>query len=33
MGTPIQLVRHFGTCSDFERAVRQLQSALYEEAV
>jgi type I restriction enzyme R subunit len=33
MGTPIQLVRHFGTRSDFERAVRQLQSALYEEAV
>jgi type I restriction enzyme, R subunit len=33
MGTPIQLIRHFGSRADFQRAVHHLQSALYEEAV
>ena len=32
MGTPLQLVRQFGTRADFEAAVRDIQSALYEEA-
>jgi type I restriction enzyme R subunit len=33
MGTPIELVRHFGgRKADFERAVHDLQSALYAEA-
>jgi len=33
MGTPIELVRHFGgRKSDFERAVHDLQAALYAEA-
>jgi type I restriction enzyme R subunit len=32
MGTPIQLIRHFGTRDDFERAVHELQAALYKEA-
>jgi type I restriction enzyme, R subunit len=32
MGTPIQLIKQFGTRADFERAVRELQSALYETA-
>ena len=31
MGTPVQLVKQFGDASDFERAVHELQSALYEE--
>ena len=31
MGTPVQLVRQFGTRADFERAVRDMQSALYQE--
>ncbi len=31
MGTPVELVRQFGTRADFERAVRDLQSALYQE--
>jgi type I restriction enzyme R subunit len=30
MGTPLQLIKHFGGRRDFERAVRELQSALYE---
>ena len=30
MGTPVELIRHFGTRRDFERAVAELQSALYE---
>jgi type I restriction enzyme R subunit len=30
MGTPVELVRRFGTRRDFERAVADLQSALYE---
>lgn len=32
MGTPVQLVKQFGTRADFEHAVTQIQSALYEEA-
>jgi type I restriction enzyme, R subunit len=32
MGTPLQLIRHFGARADFERAVHELQSALYPEA-
>lgn len=32
MGTPIQLVKQFGTRADFERAVHELQAALYEPA-
>ena len=31
MGTPIQLIRQFGTRADFERAVHELQAALYQE--
>ena len=32
MGTPIQLIKQFGTLSDFERAVHELQDVLYEAA-
>ena len=32
MGTPIQLIKQFGTRADFERAVHELQTALYESA-
>jgi len=32
MGTPLQLIKQFGTRADFERAVHELQSALYEGA-
>ena len=32
MGTPYQLVRQIGTRADFETAVHELQSALYQEA-
>ena len=32
MGTPIELIRPFGTRADFVNAVSQLQSALYSEA-
>jgi len=32
MGTPFQLVKSFGTREDFERAVHELQSALYQKA-
>ena len=32
MGTPMQLIREFGTRSDFEHAVHELQSALYQRA-
>ncbi|WP_159351036.1 EcoAI/FtnUII family type I restriction enzme subunit R [Roseomonas harenae] len=32
MGTPVQLIRQFGTRADFEHAVTQIQTALYEEA-
>jgi type I restriction enzyme R subunit len=31
MGTPLQLIRQFGTRDDFERAVHELQAALYRE--
>jgi len=30
MGTPLQLIRQFGTLADFERAVREMQSELYK---
>ncbi|MFC0389658.1 EcoAI/FtnUII family type I restriction enzme subunit R [Muricoccus vinaceus] len=32
MGTPLQLIRQFGSRADFQNAVNQMQSALYEEA-
>jgi type I restriction enzyme, R subunit len=32
MGTPMQLVKRFGSPSDFETAVRDLQSTLYKDA-
>ncbi|MFZ0258122.1 MAG: type I restriction-modification enzyme R subunit C-terminal domain-containing protein, partial [Gammaproteobacteria bacterium] len=32
LGTPVQLVKVFGTRADFERAVHALQSALYQES-
>jgi type I restriction enzyme R subunit len=32
MGTPMELIKHFGARADFERAVHELQSALYQEA-
>jgi type I restriction enzyme R subunit len=32
LGTPLQLIRQFGTRADFDSAVTQLQTALYEEA-
>jgi type I restriction enzyme R subunit len=32
MGTPIQLIKQFGARSDFERAVHELQAALYQGA-
>jgi len=32
MGTPIQLIRQFGGREDFERAVHEMQTALYEGA-
>lgn len=32
MGTPLELIKQFGTRADFERAVHELQSALYETA-
>jgi len=32
LGTPLQLIRAFGGKLDFERAVHELQTALYEEA-
>ena len=32
MGTPIQLIRQFGSRQDFERAVHEMQTALYEGA-
>jgi type I restriction enzyme, R subunit len=30
MGTPLELIKQFGSRADFERAVHELQSALYE---
>ncbi|AWV20018.1 Type I restriction-modification system restriction subunit (plasmid) [Roseomonas mucosa] len=32
MGTPMQLIKQFGTRADFEQAVHQMQAALYEES-
>jgi type I restriction enzyme, R subunit len=32
MGTPLQLIKQFGTRADFEQAVHELESALYTEA-
>jgi len=32
MGTPLQLIKEFGTRADFERAVHELQTALYQKA-
>ncbi len=32
MGTPLQLIREFGSKEDFARAVRELQAALYDAA-
>lgn len=32
MGTPLQLIRRFGSRTDFERAVHELQTALYQGA-
>jgi type I restriction enzyme R subunit len=32
MGTPLQLIREFGTRADFEQAVHELQAALYHGA-
>jgi len=32
MGTPLQLIKQFGDRTDFEKAVHELQSALYQEA-
>jgi len=31
MGTPLQLIKQFGTRTDFEHAVHELQAALYQE--
>ena len=31
MGTPVQLIKQFGTAADFEHAVHELQAALYQE--
>jgi type I restriction enzyme R subunit len=31
LGTPVQLIRAFGDRQGFERAVHELQSALYQE--
>jgi type I restriction enzyme R subunit len=32
MGTPLQLIKEFGSRADFERAVHELQAALYQGA-
>jgi type I restriction enzyme, R subunit len=32
MGTPLELIKHFGVRADFERAVHELQDALYQGA-
>ena len=32
MGTPLQLIRQFGTRADFEQAVHRMQDAIYEES-
>jgi len=31
MGTPLQLIKQFGTKANFENAVHELQAALYQE--
>ena len=33
MGTPVQLIKQFGTRADFEQAVHEMQAALYQEAL
>jgi type I restriction enzyme R subunit len=33
MGTPLQLIKQFGTKAKFEAAVHELQDALYQEAM
>ena len=33
MGTPLQLIKEFGSRASFETAVHELQAALYQEAV
>ncbi len=32
MGTPLQLIKEFGTRAEFERAVHELQASLYQDA-
>jgi type I restriction enzyme R subunit len=32
MGTPLQLIKEFGSRASFENAVHELQTALYQEA-
>ena len=32
MGTPLQLIKQFGTRADFEHAVYELQAELYQRA-
>jgi len=32
MGTPLELIKQFGTRADFERAVHEMQSELYKKA-
>jgi type I restriction enzyme R subunit len=32
MGSPIELVRHFGTNQDFEKAVKELEKEIYQSA-
>ena len=32
MGTPLQLIKEFGTRADFERAVHEMQTELYTRA-
>jgi len=32
MGTPVELIKPFGGRAGFEKAVHELQSALYEKA-
>jgi type I restriction enzyme R subunit len=32
IGTPIQLVKQFGSRADFEAAVHELQSTIYQDA-
>lgn len=32
MGTPLQLIKQFGTRADFEQAVHEMQSELYKKA-